>query len=123
VSFETKAAVHCGTTTITGSIRNISLNGCFLVCDERLPLDSQVSVEVILFGDSSETVVKLSGWVRHCGEDGMTVEFSPEGIELDGFVALKNIIMVNSPSGKTILQEYLKYLRDHDLEPPSRTSE
>jgi hypothetical protein len=117
VLLELKAAFRTDNETVVGRVRNISLTGMFLECGERPAVGTRGAIELILFGDSSEMTVRLSGDVVRHDDEGLGIQFHVEGIELDSFMALKNAIVANSADSKRIVQEYMRFLAANNSDP------
>ena len=108
VTFDSEATVHYGDLTIRGKIDNLSLQGMLLRTSEKVPLNEEVEIKVSLSGASSELVVSLTGKAIRGTEDFLAFKF--DGMDLDSFIHLKNIIAYNMGNEREVMEEFFKYM-------------
>jgi len=90
VPFKTEAEITVGGATIKGEIKNLSLNGLFLLTDNILDTGLSVDVAIELSGSSTKLTISLKGIVTRQEENGISLKF--DEMELDSFIHLKNIL-------------------------------
>lgn len=61
--------------TIAANLANISMNGLYATCGEKLPLHTQCRVQVILTGSDSTLTMNVKGEVVRTDSDGIGVHF------------------------------------------------
>lgn len=84
-----------GATSILSTTRNVSMSG--LLLENDIQLDEHTSCQVaLLLGDHGEVRIEASGTVARL--DGSHVAIRFENVDLDGYMHLKNLIMLNSTS-------------------------
>jgi len=86
-----------------GSVENLSMRGMFLVTDERLSLEDQVEIAMILSGTSPEITISFNGTVSRVADNGLGFFF--DKIDLDSYTHLKNIIAYNIDDAEKVMEE------------------
>ena len=66
---------------IRGHIKDLSLNGVFMACPERLASAERCSVTFVVTGMTEPLRVKAEGRVVRSDDDGMGIEFDAAQIE------------------------------------------
>lgn len=61
--------------TIAATLANISMNGLYAITNEKLPLDAQCRVQVILTGSDSSLTMQVNGVVVRTDSDGIGIHF------------------------------------------------
>jgi hypothetical protein len=79
---------------IAGEARDISLNGVYVLCDERLPAGTPCRVFLFLGESQEQLVIRANGKIARSDETGMGVELT--GIPVDSFDHLRNLVLYNS---------------------------
>ena len=108
VIFKAEATVSYGGNSITSPVKNISLKGMFLETRETLPLNDSLEVKIVLSGNTTRLTVNLNGKATRQDDNGFAILF--DGMDLDSFVHLKNVITCNTNDQEHILQEFLAYM-------------
>jgi hypothetical protein len=85
---------------IAGDARDISLNGVYVLCKERLPTGTPCRVFLFLGDPQEQLVIRANGKIARADETGMGIELT--GIPVDSFDHLRNLVLYNS--GKEIEQ-------------------
>jgi len=100
--------LDCGDKAVCGRLADISMQGMWLDCDEKLPLQAECLAKVFL-GDSRESslCIKAKGKIIRSTGDGIGVEFTE--IDLDSFEHLRNLVLMNANNVSQIEGE----LKDH----------
>ncbi len=76
LSFKSEISVGTGTkSNIAGKVKDVSMNGVFLQCVERISVGSVCGIEIILTGKSSNLRIRARGKVTRHAPDGMGVRF------------------------------------------------
>lgn len=103
VNFNVSANVKVGERSFTGELENLSMNGMFLITDEKLAMGDLVGITISLTGTDPEIKVSFDGKVIRVAEDG--IAFSFEKIDLDSYTHLKNIIAYNIDDAEKVMEE------------------
>lgn len=104
VEFLSTANLLHGGLRVSGSIRDLSMKGLFVVTAATLPVNAPVDVEITLSGSTTELSILIKGTVVRCEKEGIAVTFSE--MELDSFIHLRNIVFYADEE----LQEYYEFL-------------
>lgn len=108
INFNTEAEIIWNEQKITGPIKNLSLNGLFLVTDKDIPVDEKVTIKISLASTHSDISVITHGVVKRHDDEGIAVQFTD--MELDSFIFLRNIMIYNSGNPENIDNEYREFL-------------
>jgi hypothetical protein len=105
VRFTTRAILKSSRVEIVADAdtRDISLEGIYVKAEQKIPVGDQCAIEILLTGSSSILSIKLEGRVVRHELAGMGISF--EGIELDAYHHLKNILILNSEDSSAIEKE------------------
>lgn len=104
VVYNVSALLNYQDKKIKCSVENLSLNGILLKSDEEIPKDTDVNIEIILEGTSSQLSINLEGIVVRSEKSETAVEF--KSVDLDSFIHLKNIVVYNEGSEEKIMKEF-----------------
>jgi len=113
VLFHTRVAVQSPVGNVDGEIVNLSLGGLFLKTVERIPIGVDVDVRVSISGTTSELQLRLMGMVARHTEEGFGIQL--KGMDLDSFIHLKNIIAYNMGEEEKVMEEFLEFMRRHQI--------
>ena len=98
--------------------RDVSMNGLFVVTDQRVPAgtDCQVTIHLVVPGGGHR--IGVAGHVTRIADDGFAVEFSE--IPIDDYDHLRNLVLYNSEVVDRVEEEFdghlgLKRRTDADL--------
>jgi hypothetical protein len=114
VLFRTEAVIEYDDKSVRSSIENMSLKGMFLKTMEDLPVNQLLDMKILLSGSSSELSIRLKGKIIRREVDGLAVQF--DGMDLDSFIHLKNVIAYNAESEEKIMNEFLSHMARHVYE-------
>jgi len=103
VTFKVSATITSDKRRFQGSVRNLSMNGMFLVTAERLDVGTPVDITIFLTGSDPEISVNFSGTTSRITDDGLGFTF--EKIDVDSYTHLKNIIAYNINDSEKVMEE------------------
>lgn len=109
ISFDAKIKVTKGTIVITGKARDLSLKGLFVICREKLPVGQNVEVDIELSGLKQFPKVSVEGHIVRITPEGMGIDF--DSMDLDSFIALKEMIAYNLGNEDKLRKEFIRYLQ------------
>jgi hypothetical protein len=79
LAFPIPVAVGVGSKgIIAGKIKDISMNGIFVLCDGRIAKGSECGIEIVLTGKSSKLRIRAHGKVTRHTPEGMGVKFQDD---------------------------------------------
>ncbi len=110
VPIKMEAEVSSDDTGLTsGEIKDLSMNGIYLVCDEDLAAGTECQV-VLFFGEGQGRLrIEVSGKVVRTDDGGVGVEFS-EIVGLESFDHLRNIVLHNAQETDEVEKELKEHL-------------
>ncbi len=108
VRFSTTVEVEVGKLIIKGVASNISLKGLFMITDEKLPVGQRVDVTIRLENPEHPLSLLAAGRVVRVDRDGMGIDF--EGIDLDAFAIIKEIVTYNLGDREKVQAELIRYI-------------
>jgi hypothetical protein len=111
VLFQTEALIEYDGKSIRTSIENMSLKGMFLKTTEDIPVNKSLDMKILLSGSSSELSIKLKGKIIRREVNGLAAQF--DGMDLDSFIHLKNVIAYNAEDQDKIMDEFLVHMAMH----------
>jgi hypothetical protein len=103
VNFKVDATIKTTERQFHGDVKDLSMNGMFMLTGERLQLGEPVDINIILTGTSPEINVKFSGEVCRINENGIGFNFKK--MDLDSYTHLKNIVAYNIDDAEKVLEE------------------
>jgi len=92
--------------TVTGTTRDVSMNGLFIACDKPFPEGTTCYVSLAL---APEATIAARGTVARSVAAGMAVHFT-EVLGIDSFEHLRNLVLANSGDTSTVEQEISAHL-------------
>jgi len=112
IDFKTRVVLKCAGETISSDAdsRDISLKGMFIKTEKRLAAGTPCDLELILAGVSTNLTLAIKGKVIRQEEDGLGVSF--EGIDLDSYWHLKNLLLYNAQEPDEIEKEFPQSLEE-----------
>jgi len=112
VPFRKLAAVRStdGALEMEGEISNISLAGMLLDCDNRMPVGTEVDVEIILVDGNPELEITVKGKVVRISEAGTAVQFMLKGIPFESLTHLRYVVAYNLGDDDTVMDEYFEHI-------------
>jgi len=103
VKFKVTATIKAGDRQFQGDAENLSMNGMFLITEERLAVGEPVEITILLTGSAPEISICFNGRVCRSAENGLGFTF--EQIDLDSYTHLKNIISYNVEDSEKVMEE------------------
>jgi hypothetical protein len=103
VTFKVNATIKTTERQFHGDIKDLSMNGMFMLTSERLQLGNPVEISIVLTGTDPEINVNFSGEVSRIDENG--VGFNFKKMDLDSYTHLKNIVAYNIDDAEKVLEE------------------
>ncbi|MBN1495869.1 MAG: PilZ domain-containing protein [Spirochaetes bacterium] len=110
VPFTIDATVKHGKRRISGLLLNISLLGMYIEIADKIPLNEVVDVEIVLDCGGSRMSLLLPGEVIRSESGGTAVKLRE--MNLDSYIALRNLMMDNASDPKTIMDEFSRFISD-----------
>ena len=108
VDFNIKAVLSSENDKIEGEVQNLSLNGMFLITEKEVKENVLYNIEISLQSSSSDIKILIKGLSVRKDDAGHAFTFSE--IDLDSFIALKNVIAYNSGSMDKIENEFKDFI-------------
>jgi hypothetical protein len=90
-------------------IKDVSMNGLYLLCDHPLPTGSDCQVAIVLGGSESPVKIEVKAKVARTDTHGMGLEIT-EIIGLESFEHLRNLVRYNSASVEQVEQEFSEHV-------------
>jgi len=110
--------IEIGGTTVSGEVRDISLDGLWLPTADRFDEGAACHVTIHL---AEAVKVRADGVVIRSAPEGFAVHFT-ELLGLDSYEHLRNLILYNAVEPSTVEQEFHSHLgllrADASLQPP-----
>jgi hypothetical protein len=103
VDFRVDATIKTAERQFQGDVKDLSMNGMFMLTAERLQLGDPVDISIILTGTSPQIDVNFSGIVSRVDENG--IGFTFKKMDLDSYTHLKNIVAYNIDDVEKVLEE------------------
>ena len=106
IDFKTRVVLKCEGQTILSDAdsRDISLKGMFIKTDQALEIGTPCDLELILSGASTNLSIAIKGKITRQGDGGIGVSF--DGIDLDSYWHLKNLLLYNAPDPDVLEKEF-----------------
>ena len=111
VGFDIEALIHYKTSTIKGTVENISLKGMFIHTLQSIDRDEPVEITINLAGDTSDLSIKVEAVVVRTTESGIGVKF--QKVDLNSFIHLRNIVAYNSGDDTKVMAEFFEFVKQH----------
>jgi len=92
--------------TVTGTTRDVSMNGLFVACDQPFPEGTTCYISIAL---APEATIAARGTVARSVAAGMAVHFT-EVLGIDSFEHLRNLVLANSGDASTVEREISAHL-------------
>ena len=86
-----------------GDIKNVSLQGLFIMTSQNMPLDTPVEITIYFPQNSS---IYLNARVVHCEDVG--IGFQIYGMDVNSFLHLRNAVTMNCSDHDLIMRETFK---------------
>ena len=93
---------------LRGPVRNVSMNGLFLLCDHPLPIDTDCRLTLLLGDAENQTCINARGIVRRLEDTGMGIEFS-HILGLESFNHLRNLVLYNASTDAVQVEQEFKH--------------
>ncbi len=106
IDFKTRVVLKCEGQTILSDAdsRDISLKGIFIKTDKVLKMGTPCDLELVLSGASTSLKLAMTGRISRQGDGGLGVSF--DGIDLDSYWHLKNLLMYNAQDPDAVEKEF-----------------
>jgi len=106
IDFKTRVVLKCAGETISSDAdsRDISLKGMFIRTDKVLAAGTPCDLDLILTGASTNLNLAIKGKITRQAADGLGVSF--DGIDLDSYWHLKNLLLYNAQDPDEIEKEF-----------------
>lgn len=88
-------------------IDNLSVGGCLLPMDLRLPPQTRCRLLIALGDDTGGPAIDVEGIIIRSGSEGIAIQFT--GIDPEGLYHLQNIIRHNYPNTYQVEQEFSEH--------------
>lgn len=92
-----------GGVSVTGTLRDIAVQGAFMTCEPALELGTPVQVRIMLHGGIEDIPVKARAEVVRREENGLGVHFTE--IDIDSVEHLRKIIAYNAEEPDVVWDE------------------
>ncbi len=100
--------VIAGGISVKSETRDVSLNGVYFCCDEKLIIGTDCRVVLHFEGNDSYLSIHMKGKITRVNKSGTGVEFTEMG--LDVYNHLKNLVLYNSTDTEKIEEEFKSHL-------------
>jgi hypothetical protein len=106
INFNTRVVLKCEGQTILSDAdtRDISLKGMFIKTDRKLAVGTSCDLELVLSGASTNLSLAIEGKIARQEAGGLAVSF--DGIDLDSYWHLKNLLLYNAPDPDGLEKEF-----------------
>lgn len=92
-----------GGSPVTGTLRDIAVQGAFVVCAPTIPLGTPVEVSIVLHGGIDDVKVTARATVVRHEDAGLGVHFTE--VDLESVEHLRNIITFNAEDPDVVWEE------------------
>ena len=105
IDFQTSVVLRSAGETILSAAdsKDISLKGMFIKTAKVLAVGTPCDLELNLSGTSTRLRISVKGRISRQGEGGLGVSF--DGIDLDSYWHLKNLLLYNAPDPDALEKE------------------
>jgi hypothetical protein len=86
-------------------VKDVSLKGIYLLCDNPLPIGSDCRVALLLGGGETPIRIEVGGKVARADTGGMGLEIT-EIVGVDSFEHLQNLVLYNASDTEQVEQEF-----------------
>ena len=90
-------------TLSSGKSRDLSLNGVFLECSQKLPLGSNCQIIMVLDASDQDGAIQARGQVSRVDTDGMAIHFNE--LPMDSYEKLRNLLICYTSEASGLLDE------------------
>ena len=90
-------------------LKDVSMNGVYVHCDNPLPIGSDCKITVILGSEAVPIRIEVSGKIARVDADGMGMEIT-EIVGIESFEHLRNLVLYNSPNVDQVEQEFHEHV-------------
>lgn len=108
--------VEVGGKVVTGTIRDLSLNGMWMATPTPPPEEATCRVTLHLDGRGGAIVVRADGYVVRSVADGFAMHFQ-ELLEVESYEHLRNLILYNAEDPAQAEQEFDSHLGLKRIDP------
>ena len=76
IQYSAHALIKSGSKGVSkGVVRDVSMDSIYLLCQSRLVVGDEVSLEIVLLGKESELIIKVAARVTRIDETGVALSF------------------------------------------------
>jgi hypothetical protein len=86
-------------------VKDVSLKGIYLLCDNPLPIGSDCRVALLLGGGETPIRIEVGGTVARVDPTGMGLEIK-EVVGIESFEHLRNLVLYNATDPNQVEQEF-----------------
>lgn len=106
VHFETQVVLKTDVSEIKvgANSSDISMKGMFVNTDEKIPIETPCSIEIVLSGTTSRLALNIEGVIARHDKNGLGIIFN--SMDVDSFLHLKNIVTYNASDPDAIEKEW-----------------
>jgi hypothetical protein len=90
-------------------VKDVSLKGLYLLCDNPLPVGSVCRVALLLNGGETPVRIELGGTVARVDTTGMGLEIT-EIVGIESFEHLQNLVLYNASDPDQVAHEFQSHL-------------
>ena len=112
VPFRTLAQIRStdGAIELEGEVRNISLAGMLLQCNEKLPEGTELEVDIFLMDGNPELEIQVNGKVVRATDAGTAIQFVLKGIDFESLTHLRYLVSYNLGDDDTVMKEFFNHV-------------
>lgn len=89
----------------SSATQNLSQKGLLVTCSEKLPVDTECEVVLLLGEGEGEVRVEAEGKVIRCYPEGIALQFT-RILGLESFDHLRKLLLYNAPDPDQVEQEF-----------------
>lgn len=90
-------------------LKDVSMNGVYVHCDNPLPIGSDCQIAVFLGSRETPMRLEVKGKVARVDTDGMGMEIT-EIVGIESFEHLRNLVLYNSSDVDQVEQEFNEHI-------------
>jgi hypothetical protein len=91
---------------IFGQTRDISLNGLYVICDERLPPGTPCRVILFLGESQNQLAIRTRGRITRVDDSGMGIEITE--IPVENFDHMRKLVLYNTGGNSEAVEQEFK---------------
>ncbi|MBN2530721.1 MAG: PilZ domain-containing protein [Deltaproteobacteria bacterium] len=112
VPFRTVAQVRSadGVLEMEGEVKNISLAGILLECDNSIPEGTDVAIEIFLMDGNPDFEISVKGNVVRVTDIGTAIRLNLQGIGFESLTHLRYVVSYNLGDDDTVMDEFFQHV-------------